>query len=591
MFLSKPQETRRVRVGHRRRSGYGIDRKNGRDWPQTIKPARSDPRPQDHTRLQSPQFPDTRDSLNQCGNLRHIDIKAGISGTAESPEKQPYPARLIWSSMFPEHQGGGRRGGNGGGGGCEDGQQHWTFWDLLPLEGFLFDRLESLTIEVCSKTQLNLDRFMPRLGQSGAAKTLRALTVITLSDTKKVSWEIFRDCICNLSVLKTLHMHLIEINYTKDSLIDSDDGSQHKMETQLQQVAPTVNSLKCQLANCNDPSITLAFMRLFPNLESLELFGLDSLLDKAVEERIYSEVGRQLPLQQSLWTQQHSTGSAPKWVESQVLRHWIQRAPNFRLACLCVFDQDVKKGLHEELSAYSVSLAQISIEVNREESVKELLSSRLCRNLEVLGFNGQDLDCVSVFFCLEDPLESTAVIVDQAGSAPPSQPSISDEPLLSQQDLFTRFAWTQTLTTLCLRTLVHPSRSKDESDRSVAFMRSFLKILPRLVDFEVMNPIMDLSFFDGLGRQSTTSSGNDPTDAATLLERPWLTRLSLCQSNDAMESITDRSWSVKLAPWSRQLSFQFRFLKNLDLVREYVGTGNGGYDPSNFVGGVDYDLY
>ncbi|KAK3846349.1 MAG: hypothetical protein J3R72DRAFT_433624, partial [Linnemannia gamsii] len=311
MSLSKPQETRRVRVGHRRRSGHGIDRKNGRDWPQTIKPARYDPRPQDHTRLKSPQFPDTRDT--------------GVSGTAESPEKQPYPARLIWSSMFPEHQGGGRRGGNGGGGGCEDGQQHWTFWDLLPLEGFLFDRLESLTIEVCSKTQLNLDRFLPRLGHSGAAKTLRTLTVITLSDAKKVSWEIFRDCICNLS---------------------------HMMETQLRQVAPTVNSLKCQLGNCKDPDIKLAFMRLFPNLESLELFGIDSLLDK--EERIYSEAGHQLPLQQSSLRQQYSTGSIEgngsqyqipfpllrsldcwsfstgTWEDMEkARRHWTQKAPGW----------------------------------------------------------------------------------------------------------------------------------------------------------------------------------------------------------------------------------------------------------------------
>ncbi|KAG0369142.1 hypothetical protein BGX24_002529, partial [Mortierella sp. AD032] len=265
--------------------------------------------------LRSSLTPEIVSILNQCGNLRHIDIKAGSTGITAYPEKQSYPAGLIWSSMFPEDQGGRRRrggdgGGGGGGCGCEDEQHHWTFWDLLPLEGSLFDRLESLKIEMSCNTELNLDRFIPRLGYSGAAKTLRALTMITLSNTKKVSWEIFQDCICNLSVLKTLHMHLIEIIYTKDFLIDSDDGSQHKMETQLQHVAPTVNSLKCQLANCKDPNITLAFMGLFPNLESLELFGLDSLLGKAVEERIYSEVGHQLPLQQSPWTQQHSTGSA-----------------------------------------------------------------------------------------------------------------------------------------------------------------------------------------------------------------------------------------------------------------------------------------
>ncbi|KAK3846357.1 MAG: hypothetical protein J3R72DRAFT_433638 [Linnemannia gamsii] len=556
--------------------------------------------------------------LNQCGNLRHILIKDDHRGTTESPEKQSYPARLLWSSMLPEVQGG-RGGGDGGAGGSENGEQLWTFWDLLPLEGRLFDRLESLTIDMGYHTQLDLNRFMPRLGCSRAAKTLGVLTMTaTASNTRKVSWEVFRDCISNLSVLKTLRMNnAINIIYTKDPIIDSDDGSQYKMVTQLRQVAPTVHVLECALGKDRDPDFKLAFMSLFPNLESLKVSDLGSLLDKAVDERVYSEICRQLPLQQSPLGQQYSTGSvegngsppyqipfpllrslncgffyANDWPDSQVLRHWIQRAPNFRLACLQFSDQDVKMGLHEELSTYSVSLGQISITATRNESVKELLSSHLCRNLEILECDNWNVHCARVLFCLEDPLKSTMVALDQAGSASPSPPSISDVPFLSQQDLFTRFPWTQTLTALKFKKLVpFSARSKGEVDPSVASLRSFLKLLPRLVDFEVVNPIDDLSVFEGLGRQSTTSSIDDPTDAARLSERPWLTRLKVCQSRDSKDRITGRSMSdtEKVAPWRNRLSFQFRFLKTLVVDREY--NNNGGYDPGNFVGGVDWDLY
>ncbi|KAG0376047.1 hypothetical protein BGX24_008354 [Mortierella sp. AD032] len=246
--------------------------------------------------------------LNQCGNLRQILIKDDLRGTTESPEKHSYPARLLWSSMLPEVQGGG---GDGGAGGSENEEQLWTFWDLLPLEGHLFDRLESLTIDVGYHTQLDLDRFMPRLGRSRAAKTLGVLTMTaTASNTRRVSWEVFRDCISNLSVLMTLRMNnAINIIYTKDPLIDSDDGSQYKTVTQLRQVAPTVHVLECTLGKDRDPDFKLAFMGLFPNLKSLKVSDLGSLLDKAVDERVYPEIGRQPPLQKSPLGQQYSTGS------------------------------------------------------------------------------------------------------------------------------------------------------------------------------------------------------------------------------------------------------------------------------------------
>lgn len=559
--------------------------------------------------------------LNQCGNLRHIHIKDNPRSTMEIPEKQSYPARLLWSSMFH----GGERGD--GGGSSEDGDQHWMFWDLLPLEGFLFDRLESLTIDVDGHTQLSLDPFMARLGRSRAAKSLRALTMTSSSSSRKVSWNVLRDCICNLSVLKMLRMHLITITYIKDPVIDYDDGSQHKTVTQLQQVAPTVKSLECRLGNSRDPDVRLAFMTLFPNVEFLKLADFDDLLDKDVDSRIYSEVGHQLPQQQSPLGQQHSTGSVEgddsrpcqipfpllrsldckvfstgDWADSRVFRHWIQRAPNFRLNSLRVYNRDVDNSLHGELCACTVSLTDISIKAIRTDYVKDLLSSRLCRNLNVLGFDNSELDCASV-------LESAVITLDQAGSVPPSQLSISDVPLLRQQDLLSQLPWTQTLTTIRFRDLPSSSSgSGDEGDRSVAILRSFLKLLPRLVDFEVVDPIMDLSIFEGLGRQVTTSSVCDPTytdkthndplnpaqgkeSGSHLSERPWLTRLKVCQSQYSKDRIADRHAPDRLAPWRHQLQFQFRFLEKLVLDRERVYTGNGGYDPSNFGSNIDWDLY
>ncbi|KAG0278924.1 hypothetical protein BGZ95_002769 [Linnemannia exigua] len=556
--------------------------------------------------------------LNQCGNLRRLFIRDDSDPAIKFPEKQSYPARLLLSSIYPVvHEEGGERegGGDGSGDGNDGGEQHLTFWDLLPLEGLLFDRLESLTIYVGSSVQLNLERLMARLDRSRATRNLRSLSITAQS--KKVSWEVFRDCICNLSALTTLRLHFFQIIYTSDPLGDPDDGSQREMVMQQQQEAPAVTSLTFRLSNREDLDFKLAFMNLFPNVESLKLQSLDSLLDKKFDERVFTDVGRQLPLQQSPLGQQNYAGlvegngspphqlpfpllrsldceylHAKDWAERQVLRHWTQKTPNFRFASLRIFDGDVKNGLHEELSAHSVSLAQISIEVSRKDYVKELLRSRLCRNLEVLRLDNRSLDCSSVLVCLEDPSESTAVILDQVGSAPPSQPSISDVPLLRQQDLFARLPWTQTLTTICFQTLVHSySRSKDESDRSVTFLSSFLRLLPRLVDFEVENPIMDLSVFNGLGRQSTASDDDDPTDAARLSERPWLTRIKIRQSQYSKDRIADRSAPDRLAPWRRQLSYQFRFLENLVLDRELVYTGNGGYDPSSFGSSVDWSLY
>ncbi|KAK3812350.1 MAG: hypothetical protein JOS17DRAFT_468800 [Linnemannia elongata] len=568
--------------------------------------------------------PDIVSILNQCGNLRHIHVNDDPPSTTEFPEKQSYPARLLWSSMFPVDQGGE---GGAGGGVSEDDEQHWTFWDLLPLEGFLFDRLESLTIDVGYNTQLNLDRFMTRLGRSGVAKSLRALTITSSTSARKVSWDVFQNCICNLSVLKMLRVHFITITYIKDPRIDTGDGSQQRMVTRLQHVAPTVKSLNCRLGNSQDSDVRLAFMSLFPNVESLELTDLDYLLDKSVEERIYSEVGCHLPQQQSPLRQQYSSGfvegndspsrlipfphlrslecrdfSTRDWADSQVFRHWIQRTPNFRLSSLRVNDQDVDSSLHEELFACSVSLAYISIKVSQKDYVKDLLSSPLCRNLEILGFDNAKLDCASV-------LESTTIFLSQAGSSPPSQPSISDVPLLRQQDHFTLLPWTQTLTTIRFQTLPHSSSgSGDEGGRSVAILRSFLKLLPCLVAFEVVDPIMDLSIFEGIGRQVTMSSVDDPTDTDMTLndllnsdqeeesgsyqsERPWLTRLKVCQSQYSKDRIADRYVSDRLAPWRRQLQFQFRFLETLILDRERVYTGNGGYDPSNFGSSIDWDLY
>jgi hypothetical protein len=598
--------------------------------------------------------PDIVSILNQCGNLRHIIIKDDPNSVIGIPEPS-YPARLLWSSMVPVIQGGeGGHGGSGGGSHKQDGKQHWTFWDLIPLEGFLFDRLESLTIYAGCHTRLKLDHFMPRLGSSRAAKSLRALSMTASRGTAKVSWDVFRDCICSLLVLKTLRIQLIEMIYTEDVVIDSNNGSQSKVMTQLQQVAPTVKLLECYLTNHQDQDARLAVMNLFPNVESLELLAFDALFNKPLDERIFSEVGRQLPPQNSSLGQRYSTGfvegndsppyqipfpllkslnckdfSCRTWEDSRIVRHWIQRAPNFRLAFLRISDAEFNSGVHEELSAHSVSLESISIRVTRQEYAKDLLSSRLCRNLEVLKFENENLDCASVVFCLKDPLESAcAGILDQARSrASLFWSPTSDALLLRQQRVFARLPWTRTLTTISLPTLPCSSLgSKDESDRSVAYLRSFLQLLPHLVDFEVIRPIMDLSIFDGLGRQAPASkTHNDPSNSAQaeefrsyLSERPWLTRIKVCRSanskdkiadrsvsdrpvswlarlkvspfkdsndsndykdsmdyKDSKDRITDRSAPDRLTLWRRQLLFQFRFLENLDLDAEKVYIGNG----------------
>ncbi|KAG0057403.1 hypothetical protein BGZ83_010862 [Gryganskiella cystojenkinii] len=503
--------------------------------------------------------PETVSILNQCRNLRHIHINddPGSRSTSELSEEPSNPARLFWSSMFPVVQGAWRAEGNADDGDLKDGKHDWTFWDLLPLEGSLFDRLQSLTFEVHYHSQLNFDQFMTRLGRSHAAKSLDTLTIISSLRTCEVFWEIFRDCICNLSMLKSFTMEGIKVSNRKQLLTEADDGSQHKMATQQRQVAPTVKSLSYRYGNGQDPDTKLALMSLFPNLESLKLTDLDALLGKAVDERIFFEVGDlQLPLQQSSSStleSQLATGpvkrndaslypipfprlrfldfsnfSAKSWEESQVLRHWVKRTPAFRISVLWFDDREANSGLHEELSAYSATVTHLTINIDDKDIVKTLLTSRLCRNLRSLSFRDRKLDCASVIFeCLQVPaVESAVVILDPAMDSTsflplPSQASMSLVPLpSSQHDTFTRLPWIQTLTRICFRDLSYTSSMSN--DESLAVLRSFLTLLPRLTDFEVQEPILDLSFFDGLGRQVTctpTANGvGSPTVAVQGLE-------------------------------------------------------------------------
>lgn len=541
--------------------------------------------------------PELASILNRCRNLRHIHINDSSYSAREFPDRLSYPSRFLWSSMDPVA---------GGAGGDSVDRESWSFWDLTPLEGSLCRRLESLTIVVGRHPALNLDRFMTRLSYSCVAKSLRTLKIVCSAYIPmEISWKVFRDCICSFSVLETLDLDDVKIIHSKDPVDDPDHDSQLR-ETQSW-VTPTVKSLRYRFGYHQDQDFKLAFMSLFPNLESLDLASM-VLLDGAINERVCSEADRQLPMLSCSDRAAERNASLPvpfprlkslnctssniyarHWRDGQILRLWAQRTPNFRINSL--FFERADKDIYEELSRSSASLAKIDIEENRHDLVKELLSSPLCRNLQELKFRSKSLDCASLFLaCLENPIDLTTLFLDQECSAPrplPSQVSSWDAPL-SQQDFFTRLTWTRTLSTLCLRNLVDFDRvSKDKGHQSLAFMRTFLKFLPRLADFEVVDPISDLSVFHGLGRQPT--SVGDSTDTETnssnltegsllwknycLLERPLLTRLKLC-----------KTWysSSTRDEWRHQLRSQFRFLKNFTLDEERHYNDNGGYDPSNF---------
>ena len=472
--------------------------------------------------------------LNQLRNLRHVMVQDdnGRNHTPYPPDKSFYPAMLIWprvcscDSHSPKSKSG-----------------QWSRWDLLPLEGSMLCRLESLKVTAGAITPFNLDRFFSRLGRSGVSKTLRSLAVVgSRRSLRAVSWKVFRglfqDGANSLQELETLEIEGLKINGLPGSnLIQG--------QAQHQRVPSKIKNLTFDYQH-NNTEFKLAIMDLFPNVETLILDSMQSLL----------ELPRDVPIERlsllfpRLATLYLRIRSAFDWDLPNLLRRWIQSHPGLHLAYLDLHEESIQQG--KDLVAFLcenfVTLRHLEIFSENKSLVLQLLWSIPCSNLEVLEVRTSKID--------GNDIAALALDYDFF----PERPA----PPIFRRASTPRLSWTKTLTRL---SLVKVFATPD--------FRHLLQSLPCLIDLEIRQPLMSLDLFDGLGRQEQASVLSDGGDLDQLLpssfwtdygmtERPALERLKLQRSYQSYKfDLRDRS---AIEEWKKALFFKFRFLSDLTMI-------------------------
>jgi len=550
--------------------------------------------------------------LNRCCNLREIIIEDRPGDKRTPTEKPQYQARVAWAN-FDVHQ-------NNPCSTLDDDEKPWSYFDILPLEGSMFNRLETLKLVASECTLVKLDRFFNRLEQSPAAKTLRSLSVIaSLNRVRSTSWVALRSCICNLKALQTLLMDGFQIDHCP-----TDDGIDSNKDEETIWLALRVRTLTVKCRPTLD--IKLAIMDLFPNIESLYLGTTDELWEKALDERLFPKTvahpsssrmdaitsPRSIPFPR-LKLLDVDIRSSTDWDESLLLHTWAQRQLHFQVQSLSLRTSERPsnhpdmRDLISTLAKYTLSVKHLLVTGRDRPQLCHILKSTIFRKLETLEL--QDFG--------QDFIEAVKEILRPGLSVREWQISRDQE-----QSLRDLLPWSRTLTRLLLTSSIGISfysvlRDGSWNTTSICSLQSLLQMLPQLEDFELLEPIEDLALFDELGRQRVLEfkgtdmnldldldldfgsgmgmgfdmglsfdmdldmdlSGN--TDSTTVLrgftvsqvlhplesyymtERPLLKRLSLVQS----QFFQDPRYYDPLTPWHIELKYKFRFLIDLTLKR------------------------
>ncbi|KAG0044810.1 hypothetical protein BGZ83_009916 [Gryganskiella cystojenkinii] len=544
----------------------------------------------------------------------------------------------------------------------------------------LLYRLETLTVNLGSHAPKSLDRFFSRLGRSSMTLTLKSLAVIeSFSIPRSVAWDVLRSCLCSLKVLQDLKIENVQIHNQPVGSPSSQHynpkantgGPPHSFLQQLehhkmQGVAGSVQSLTLYATIA--PELHLAIMALFPNLRSLSMNSFNFLNHKGFEVFVQEAVDTNVNATSTSTstarvTNNHSSPSKPTlptpfpnlvsldfpittidhWRQSQLLRNWVRRRqrPTFltsmrhfeltslNLTCVASFSTPRAQALFslngsnsspragwalvQRLSQESVWVRGLEIESEKQDWICEVLLSTTFQALQELVIKiyapPPSVSPVSV---------GTAIALPSSSMRPPNPQSRGLH--YRVMDLFSFSSqppWTQTLTRLGLRS---PLQSVITPAGVTVTMTTVLRMLPSLVDFEIMDPIRDLAIFEGLGRCgvspltspsiitasaladalaaamaiSTSASTSAPaltpdssSDASpsyvpaevlenapdyqlkdyTRTERPSLKRLKLSQSH-LCRSYSPDPWDDPLISWRARLLFKFRFLEDLILEAE-----------------------
>ncbi|GJJ68423.1 hypothetical protein EMPS_00769 [Entomortierella parvispora] len=485
--------------------------------------------------------------LNQLQNIRHLSIS---KITRLSEKLYPLfpvggasdPPMMLWDPLcFSPSDG------------LMPEEHVWSLLDLLPLEGSILCRLESLKITLDeSRPVYHLDRFFTRLGQSCVSKSLRSLAVIVSRKTQGwVSWKIFQDLFegetHRLLGLEALEMDNLTIN-----------GHIQKSKPDAPQ-PPTHQSLQSKVKRLTfnypsyDTELKFAIMELFPNVEVLTFqsritvphlpgFNPTSPYSRATIERFRVLFPR---LKVFRFGSEEDTRN---WGQCPLLRPWIQNHPGIRLDSWnllpsTTYIPNPTSSFFEENRVTFERLKILPFTNLNKMDVYRMLESSFFSNLEVIESENRIMDSNDI-----------ALLALDNASCP-------------NRRIRTRVSWAATLTRLCVHTVEAPA------------LQQLLSSLPRLVDFEIPNPLMSLSLFDELGRREPSSACPDPEDLSKLssrssslssssntlvdyrrTERPCLERLTIHRSH---HSYQHADHSLELEEWRRALLYKFRFLSSL----------------------------
>ncbi|GJJ68447.1 hypothetical protein EMPS_00793 [Entomortierella parvispora] len=386
--------------------------------------------------------------LNLCHNLRHIEIEDNYWRNTRFELKPFYPARKVWPSNLLPCQAHDDFVDSRWAPPCPDIEigpypddgALWNLYDLLSLEGSLLDRLETLKVDAGEESPLSINRFMFRLGQSSAAKTLRFLTILKFSQrgAYSVGWKIFRECICSLTVLESLTFKNYEI-------LDIDDETNYGYESAQSSVSGGMNNDPRFESQQEDPPAIP-----FPRLKILNI----------------------------------PFGNAEMWAWSQLVRTWAQRQPRLHFPWAHIRGENLQESeaLLKTLEDRTLSFATLDIYEKDPLFIRKVLSSRVFAKMDLLRIINPNLDIVEVLRPLFDP---------------------SGPELISQRNFSHRLPWLRTVTVLSFRSSsdspLDSTRGKNwEQDLST--VRILLQQMPQLIDLTLVTPISDLALFEGLGR-------------------------------------------------------------------------------------------
>ncbi|KAG0050714.1 hypothetical protein BGZ83_004498 [Gryganskiella cystojenkinii] len=273
------------------------------------------------------------------------------------------------------------------------------------------------------------------------------------------------------------------------------------------------------------------------------------------------------------------------WIDSRLLQSWIQRRQTspFRLISLELKTtyprcKHVERQITSSLCSYTnLRLQPLKVTGSQVKSglARQVLTAALCAGLEELELDSAEDFIDTLKTTIVESTIPTLASSDGVKNVPKMSNSLDDGPclhsplpVLSQQQEMSKIvpSWAKMLTRLSFKSpAIDSTMGTMDGENNLAFMRSIIKLLPRLEDLELVARIQDLTLFDRLGRSWPAVSSPSPLQTTSTLrenycltDRPVLKRLSIRMSGERWDDY---------AAWRERLQFQFRLLEELCIHR------------------------